>query len=70
LWRPHFIVLTWISQQEGEVWVTTENGETVIVSVEINILAQADAHIGTHVEEASQLRLAVITLNTIVKNRK
>jgi hypothetical protein len=34
----------------------------------INILAKADAHIGTHVEQASWLRLSVPTLNPTVKN--
>jgi hypothetical protein len=31
---------------------------------------QDDAHIRTHVEQASQLRLSVPTLNPIVKNRE
>jgi hypothetical protein len=38
------------------------------ISDKINILVQVDAHIGTHVELASRLRLSVSTLNTTVKN--
>jgi hypothetical protein len=35
-----------------------------------NTLSQVDAHIGTQVEQASQLRLSVPTLNPIAKNMK
>jgi hypothetical protein len=38
------------------------------VSDRINILAQADEHIGTHAELASHLRFSVPMLNTIVNN--
>jgi hypothetical protein len=31
---------------------------------------EVDAHIGTHVELASWLRLSVFTLNTVVKNHE
>jgi hypothetical protein len=44
--------------------------ESLTVSDKINILAQVDAHIGTHVEHASWLRLSVHTLNPIVKNHE
>jgi hypothetical protein len=42
--------------------------KSLAVSDKINILAQVDAHIGTHVEQATWLRLSVPTLNPIVKN--
>jgi hypothetical protein len=38
------------------------------ISDKINILAQIDALIGTHVELASHLRLSVPVQNTTVKN--
>jgi hypothetical protein len=38
------------------------------ISDKINVLAQVYAHMGTHVEQASQLRLPMLTLNLIVKN--
>jgi hypothetical protein len=41
--------------------------KSLTISDIINILEHVDAHIGTHVEEASQLRLSVSTLNPIVK---
>jgi hypothetical protein len=43
---------------------------SLTVSDKISILAQVDAYIGTSVEQASQLRLSVPTLNPIVKNCK
>jgi hypothetical protein len=36
----------------------------------INIFVQADAHIGTHVEESSSFSLSVPTLNPIMKNHE
>jgi hypothetical protein len=44
--------------------------KSLTVSDEINILAQLDTHIGTHVEQASKLRFSVPTLNPFVKNRE
>jgi hypothetical protein len=40
------------------------------VSDKINILVKVDAHIGTCVELASQLRLSVSKLNITVKNHE
>jgi hypothetical protein len=40
------------------------------ISDKINILAEVDAHIGTHVELTSHCRLSVSMLNTNVKNRE
>jgi hypothetical protein len=42
--------------------------KSLSVSDKINSSVQVDAHNGTHVEEVSQLRLSVPTLNPIVKN--
>jgi hypothetical protein len=42
---------------------------TLVTHTHDNILAQVDAHIGTHVELASHLRLSVCTINTEVKNQ-
>jgi hypothetical protein len=42
--------------------------KSLTISDNINIFAQADACIGTSVEQASWLRLPVLTLNPIVKN--
>jgi hypothetical protein len=58
---------SWFSQQEGEIWITKEN-KNYLQHDKINILAQADTHIGTHVELASCLSLSVSTLHNIVKN--
>jgi hypothetical protein len=40
------------------------------ISDKINILAQVDAHIGTHVELASCLRFSVSTLNITLKDHE
>jgi hypothetical protein len=38
--------------------------------IKINMLAQVHAHIGTRIEQASQLRISVHTLKPVVKNRE
>jgi hypothetical protein len=40
-----------------------EKPKSLTISDKINILAQVDAHIGTFVKQASQLRLSVPTLS-------
>jgi hypothetical protein len=44
--------------------------KSITVSDKMNILVQIVAHIGTCVELASQLRLSVLTLDTIVKKHE
>jgi hypothetical protein len=45
-----------------------EKSKSHKISDKINILAQADAHIGIPVEHASWLRLLILILDPIVKN--
>jgi hypothetical protein len=44
--------------------------KSITVSDKINILVQIDAHIGTCAELASQLRLPVFILDTIVEKHE
>jgi hypothetical protein len=44
--------------------------KSVTISDEINILVHADAHIGTHIEQASLLRLPMLTVNPTVKKHE
>jgi hypothetical protein len=47
-----------------------EKQKSLMVSDKINILAQADAHIGPRIVLPSQLGLSVSTQNSAVKNHK